>query len=277
MKSEEKKVLVVETDQTLSENERKRLIAAAHEDLGHASVEVTYLFISEKNKWEGMKKEIKAFIESCSICQEFKDRAQRKVIYRIPIGGPFDRIGIDIVGPLPRTTGGNRYIVIATDYLTRWAEAKALKRKTEAEIVKFLINEIFLRHGAPNQILSDQGREFSNKLVKAVCEKFNSLKSFTSSYHPQCNGAVERLNRTLVAKLACICKGVWYDWDEKLPWAIHSYRISTIRRLKASPFKMLFGREPRGLESREYESSNTPNENEELKKIEELRNSDTTS
>ena len=65
-------------------------------------------------------------------------------------------------------------------------------------------------------ILSDQGREFNNNCIKKICEMVRSVKSFTSAYNPQCNGAVERLNRTLIAKLAKICNGDWEHWDEYL-------------------------------------------------------------
>jgi hypothetical protein len=110
-------------------------------------------------------------------------------------------------------------------------------------VAKFLIEEILMRHGPPNKILSDQEREFMNNCIVKLCEIMNSEKSFTSAYHPQCNGAVQRLNRTLIAKLARICNGDWSNWDVKLLLAVYAYRICPITRLKASPFELLYGRE----------------------------------
>ncbi|KAI4293356.1 hypothetical protein PAPHI01_2630 [Pancytospora philotis] len=234
----------------LGEEEKLERIARAHEALGHAGAEATQVFLKEKCQWPGMSQDIQRFVKQCAVCGRHAARNTAPATIRIPLGEPFERVGIDIVGPLPKTRRGNRWIIVATDYLTRWAEAAPLKQKSSSEVAKFLMERIILQHGAPSQLLSDQGREFQNECVKGLCKRLKVVKSFTSAYHPQCNGAVERLNRTLIAKLAKICNGRWSDWDEKLPWAVYSYRIAPISRLGCSPFEMLYGRMATSLDDK---------------------------
>src|SRR3954467_9875430 len=90
----------------------------------------------------------------------------------IKVGKPFERIGIDFVGPLEKTKDGNRYILVVTDYLTKWPEAGAMKEATADNVIQFLYDRIICRHGCPKIILSDRGAHFRNKLVDGLCERF---------------------------------------------------------------------------------------------------------
>ncbi|MGL4849247.1 MAG: integrase catalytic domain-containing protein [Clostridium sp.] len=172
---------------------------------------------------------------------------------RILLNSPFDKVGIDIVGLLPRSYDGNRYIVIATDHISRWSKAKALKSKSAKLVAKFLVSHIFMQHGPPKELLSDQGCEFLNKSVKTVCEILNTKKSFTSSYNPKCNGAAERVNQTLIGKLARLADERWSEWDEFLPYALYAYRISPRKATGNSPFELLYGRKENPLACRDRE------------------------
>src|SRR3954464_7674012 len=110
---------------------------------------------------------------------------------------PFAKIGIDIVEPLPLTTKGNRYIVVAIDYLTKWPEAEAISEATGKRVAKFIYQVIICRHGCPKQLLSDRGTHFRNELVDNLLKKFEIQHLLSTPYHPQTNGLVERFNRTL--------------------------------------------------------------------------------
>src|SRR5947199_107063 len=114
----------------------------------------------------------------------------------------FERIGIDFVGTLEKTKRRNRYILVVTNYLTKWPEAKTMKEATAENVVKFIYEGIICRHRCPKIILSDRGTHFRNKLVEGLCEKFEIKHKLSSPYHPQTNGLVERFNRTLCESLA---------------------------------------------------------------------------
>ena len=228
--------------------ERNLQIAQAHEEVGHGGRETTYGYLKSKGaKWKNMWAEMKEFIKQCKICCKYRDRRKSEPKMRMELKEPFFRIGIDLVGPLPKTENGNRFLIVATDHLTRWAEVRAVKKKTAFEVGLFIYEEIILRHGAPCVILSDQGKEFNSSCIQKICQMVRSVKSFTSAYNPQCNGAVERLNRTLIAKLAKICDGRWEQWDEYVGAATYCYRVAPIGRLSKSPFELLYGRTPNSI------------------------------
>src|SRR5215216_3369751 len=160
----------------------------------------------------------------------------------IKVGEPFERIGIDFVGPLERTKKGNKYILVVTDYLTKWPEAKAMKEATAENVVKFIYEGIICRHGCPKIILSDRGTHFKNKLVEGLCEKFEIKHKLSSPYHPQTNGLVERFNRTLCESLAKVSEKE-NQWDEHVEQVLFGYWTTTHRTAKRIPFYLTYGRE----------------------------------
>ena len=89
-----------------------------------------------------------------------------------------------------------------SDYLTKWPEAFAVPTIDAHVIAKLFVHEIIGRHGAPRTLLSDRGQNFLSKLLKEICRLVNTVKVFTTSYHPQTDGLVERLNGTLVQSLS---------------------------------------------------------------------------
>ena len=108
----------------------------------------------------------------------------------IPVSGPFDRVGVDVL-QLPTTCRGNRYAVVFMDYLTKWPEVFATADQTALTIAKLLVEEIISRHGVPTQLLSDQGPSFLSRLMLEVCTVMGVKKVNTSAYHPQSDGLVE--------------------------------------------------------------------------------------
>ena len=88
----------------------------------------------------------------------------------IKVGAPFEKIRIDLVGPLTVTTNGNQYIVVAIDYMTKWAEARAIPDASAKSILPFLTEDIITRHGFPKELISDRGTTFVNQLVQEFNE-----------------------------------------------------------------------------------------------------------
>ena len=205
-------------------------------ELGHAGVAATTSYLKDHCKWSGTLRNLRRVLCQCQACQRFASRVSIKPTTRLKLGDPFYRVGIDMVGPLPKTERGNQFIVVVTDHLTRQCEVRALKNKTAKEVAKFLYEEILSRHRPPAVLLSDRGCEFVNSAVRENCKRPGTVRSMTAAYHPQCNGAVEWLNRTIMAKLAKLCNGDVLRWDEFHHAACFCYRISPIHWLRASPF-----------------------------------------
>ena len=143
-----------------------------HPTAAHFGVETTYNKIKEKFFWRGMYNDIRKYIKYCDICQRRGKKGESGKLYPIKVGEPFERIGIDFIGPLTPTKRGNKYILVATDYLTKWPEAKPMKEANANNVVEFIYKEIICRHGCPKIILSDRGSHFNNQMVQQLCQKF---------------------------------------------------------------------------------------------------------
>ena len=152
-------------------------------------------------------------------------------------------MGIDIVGPLSVTTTGNQYIIVATEYLTKWPEARALKDTKATTVAKFIYEEIICRHGCPKVLLSDQGTPFCNELVDSLCQLMQIRHRLSSAYHPQTNGLTERFNKTLCTTLAKYVSDYGDTWDNFLNAALFAYRTVQNHTTKYTPFKLLYRRE----------------------------------
>ena len=101
---------------------------------------------------------------------------------------PFEKWALDFVGPISPITCRKNYILVCTDYVTKWVEAKALFRANENSDVEFIYEDIFTRFGVPHEIVTDQGTQFTSKLMKELTEKYGIKHCKSSPYHPQANG-----------------------------------------------------------------------------------------
>ncbi|CAF1122252.1 unnamed protein product [Brachionus calyciflorus] len=148
-------------------------------------------------------------------------------------------------GHLEIHVNGFDHVVIFTDYLSKWAEALPTDRINAKTIAKILINLVINRHSARGKLLSDQGRQFLAALVKEICEYMKIKKLSTTPYHAECNGQTERFNKTICQILFTYCNDHLSDWDEFLDIALFAYRVSPHETTLKSPFKLLYGRNPR--------------------------------
>jgi len=122
-------------------------------------------------------------------------------LHHIPVGGPFQRVAVDVL-QLPPTVNGNRYVVVFMDYLTKWPEAYATSDQTAETIARLFVEQIVCRHGIPQELLSDRGQNFLSTLMQEVCRLLQVKKLNTSGYHPQTDGLVEKFNSTLIEMIA---------------------------------------------------------------------------
>ena len=133
----------------------------------HYGQTATIAKVSDRFWWTGMAEDVRALVRSCDACQRANplNRPPAATLHPISVKHIFHRWGIDLVGPLQLTARGNKYIVVATEYLTKWVEAKAIPDKTAEEVHDFIMDLVF-RYGSMNILLHDQGREFDNKVRK---------------------------------------------------------------------------------------------------------------
>ena len=183
----------------ITESEQWRLVRECHEGVGrtaqakamsgHFGRDKTTSLLASKVFFPKIKEKVTEFVNTCEACQ------------RVKVGNKFDKggetlqsvtvpreiwkqIGIDLITNLPITAQGNNTLAVVIDYTSKWVEAKPLKGKHADGIAQFLY-ECMCRHGAPNVVISDQGREFVNKINDRLFELCNIRHNITSAYHPQ--------------------------------------------------------------------------------------------
>ena len=154
---------------------------------------------------------------------------------------PFEKWGIDYVRPIrPNSSKGMVYIVVATEYLTKWVEAKAVKTDTAVHAVTFMYENIISRFGCPKILVSDRGPHFLNELFEQMTTKFRINHRKITPYHLQTNGQTERVNGILVSILRKIVLDSKRDCDVKLTAALWAYRTTFKVTTRATPFSLVF-------------------------------------
>lgn len=239
----------VEADKSLRiippATDRQKLFKEAHQGpfSGHLREAKIHSELSRHYWWPGMRRDIAQMCRSCLTCAtRGVGKPVKPPLTPIPVNGPFDRVGVDVL-QLPKTRQGNRYAVVFMDYLTKWPEVYATPDQTAPTIAKLLVEKVISRHGVPHQLLSDRGPSFLSKLILEICSVMGVKKINTSAYHPQTDGLIERFNRTLTDMLAKTVK-TEVEWDERLPYVLFAYRATVQASTGESPFFLLYGRDP---------------------------------
>ena len=160
----------------------------------------------------------------------------------IEVERPFERVGVDLLGPFPLSRAGNRHIIVAVDYLTKWVETEALPTGTAEDVAKFLVN-FFYRHGAAESIITDRGKSFIAEMVQRLLLLLSSNNTTTTAYHSQTNGLCERQNHTLADMLSMFVNANHDNWDELLPAITFAYNSSRQESSRLSPFYLMHGTE----------------------------------
>ena len=214
---------------------------------GHLGTEKTRQRILRRFYWPTLFRDVEQFCKSCINCQKSGNRKVPKVpLIPLPvISEPFTRIAMDIVGPLPRSSAGHKYILVMCDYATRYPEA-VLLRSIDAEHVAEELIKLFARVGIPREILTDQGSNFMSQLLAELYKLLHIHSIRTSPYHPQTDGLVERFNQTLKNMLRKVVAKEGKDWDKLLPYLLFAYREVPQASTGFSPFELLYGRAVRG-------------------------------
>ena len=234
--------------QAIVPRKSRRLILNYCHDIktsGHLGVRKTISRIKQKFYWPGLQADVRSYIAGCETCSKRKGPipTKRAPMQLVRSGYPMERIAIDILGELPQTTKGNKYILVVSDYFTKWTEALPMPNMEACTVAKLLAEEIFCRFGVSQTIHSDQGRQFESNLFKEMCKLLGIHKTRTTPYHPQSDGMVERFNRTLATMLTAYVDSNHRDWDDQLPYVMMAYRSSEHETTGMSPNILMLGRE----------------------------------
>ena len=214
---------------------------------GHLGLKRTLQRARGKFFWPKMSLHITDFVRSCQSCAQNKLGAppSKAPLQPIDVNEPFVFWAMDYMGPLPETTQGNKHLLVIMDHFTKWCEAFPTKDQRASTVADILVTRVFSRFGPPTIIHSDQGRNFESNLMHEICQLMGVHKSRTTAYHPQCDGLVERQNRTLQEILSSFVSQHKDDWDNWVSLAVYAYNTSCHESTGFSPYELVFGRDPR--------------------------------
>ena len=214
---------------------------------GHLGEDKTLNRLRERFYWPGHTEDVHKWCQQCAECAMRKTPVpkQRAKLTNILPSYPLQLVAMDLLGPLPESSQKNSYVLVVSDYFTRWTEAYALPNQEAGTVAKKLVDEFLFRFSLPEQLHSDQGRQFESRVIKELAHLLQIRKTRTTPYHPQSNGLVERFNHTLLSMLSTAVADHPWDWEDQLRPLCYAYNSSIHASTGYTPFFLMFGRQAR--------------------------------
>ena len=244
------------------------ILRYTHTAYHHGSTKMRYMIIDKMGYWwPKMNYHIKTFCQCCNTCQFIKPGVKRAYargnMKIFAATRPFQQISVDIVGPLPTSHSENRYIVTMIDKFSRYCMLVPTKDITGLSVIK-AIDRWITTFGPPESILSDNGPQFISSIYTDYMKNHNDIKyRYTSTYHPQCNGQIERLHRWIKERLALIAfdeaKNFTTgedDWSDYLSIIQYTYNTTPNKMTSYSPMHIILGRDDYAIEEYTFNSDN---------------------
>ena len=212
---------------------------------GHNGRKKVYSAVSARFWWKGMYQSVRRWIRGCTKCSRRKlTRPRRAGTPKMILSGyPFHIVSIDLVGPMPETPSGNKYVLTMQDSFTRWPIAVPMPSTDSEAVAGALFRHLLTVHGCPTKILSDRGANLISQAVQAMCSRWNIRKIQTSGYQPQ-SVPVERFHRYLNHAMTMLHGSFGMTWDEYIDAAVFTYRTAVNETTGFSPYRLLYLREP---------------------------------
>jgi len=227
---------------------RPRLLAMSHRNLaaGHPGQTRMYDTMRVSYYWPAMAADIAATVQRCSTCAQNRLRYKKRstTLKLFPALKPLEDVGIDILGPLPRTKKGNKFLLIISCRFSKLTQVAPLKTITAYNVAVAFVTQWAFKYGPPRTLLSDNGSQFASRLFQSICLEMGTKNLFTSTYHPQTNGQVERFNRTLQNMLRNYVNEHQSDWDVYAHTLAYAYNNHVHRSTGTTPFELILSRPP---------------------------------
>ena len=154
---------------------------------------------------------------------------------------PFAQWGLDIVGPFPKVVGNKKYLLVGTDYFTKWVEAEPLANIRDVDAKRFIWKNIVTRFGVPYVLISDNGLQFDSKTFRSYYGELGITNRYSTPAYPQGNRQAEAINKVIVNGLKKRLDDVKGKWVEELPHVLWMYRTTPRRSTGETPFSMTYG------------------------------------
>ena len=156
---------------------------------------------------------------------------------------PFAQWSLDIVGLFPKAVGNKKYLLVGTNYFTKWVEAKLLANIRDVDAKKFVWKNVVTRFGVSYSLISDNGLQFDSKSFRLYCSELGITNRYSIPTYPQGNGQAEAINKVIVNGIKKILDDVKEKWVKELPHVLWTYRTTPRRLIGETPFSMTYGAE----------------------------------
>ena len=133
-------------------------------------------------------------------------------------------MGIDIVGPLPTALAQKKFLLVATDYFSKWIEVEAFTSIKDKDVTQFIWKNIVCQFGIPRSIVTDNGPQFDSRAYKNFCQELKIKKLYSTPRYPQSNSQPEASNKTLLTALKKQLDSAKGKWVDELPGVLWAYR-----------------------------------------------------
>lgn len=212
---------------------------------GHLGVKKTLSKVKDRYFWYNMNNDVEVWCMKCDVCAAKKapPRKLKAPLQQYNVGAPFERIAIDVLGPLTRSKRGNKFLLVIGDYFSKWMEAIPIPDQEATTIAKHLVERVVTIFGVPLELHSDQGSNFESQVFQELCKILGIHKTRTTPLRPQSDGMVERCNRTINNMLSAFVASHQRDWDEYVYLLMLAYRSAVHETTGVTPNEMVFGRQ----------------------------------
>nr|GEV01669.1 reverse transcriptase domain-containing protein [Tanacetum cinerariifolium] len=205
--------------------------------------------------WPTIIKEAHNLVLLCEACQKTGNISKRDemTLNNIQVCEIFNIWGIDFMGLFPKSYKFE-YILVAFDYVSKWAEAQAFLTN-DARVFLTFLKKLFCHFEMPKALISDRGTHFCNKIIERTMKRYGVNHRFSISYHPQTSGQVENTNKALKRTLEKIVKDNPAIWLRKLDDALWAFRTAYRTPTGTTPYKLIYGKNchlPFEIEHRAY-------------------------
>eukprot|EP00253_Pinus_taeda_P017050 PITA_17050 len=236
-----------EIQRCVGEDEIYDVLKSCHDDPcgGHfADKRTAHKALRMGYYWPSLFKYARKYVKACDSCQRMGQPNHKD---EMPLNPqvtlePFEKWALDFIGPINPPSNQRVYILVCTEYMTKWVEAKALIKANEEAVLTFLFEEIFVRFGLPRELVTDGGPPFNYHGFKNTLQEYHIKHKMTTPYHPQANGQVESTNKVIEAILTKMIKENRKDWFQRLPEALWAYRTTWRNTTGFSPYELVFGK-----------------------------------
>ena len=192
-----------------------------------------------------MQKEAHEYVKKCNQCQRFAPNIHQPGGTLNPLSSPwpFAQWGLDIIRPFPKAAWNKKYLLVGTDYFTKWVEAEPLANIRDVDVKRFVWKNIVTRFGVPHSLISENGLQFNSKAFRRYCCELGITNRYSTPAYSQGNGQAEAVNKVIMSGLKKILDDAKGRWVEELPHVLWTYRTTPCRSIGETPFSMTYGAE----------------------------------